>query len=236
LNLKLKDTLKAVLFDLDGTLIDVNLKTFIPDYLKLLSESVSHLIPPRKFISKLLKASEMVNNNDGRDTNENVYASAFFPIEGYSREEIEPFFDRFYENNFKKLKKHTSVIPEARKVVQTVFYKGYDVVIATTPVIPLTAIQQRLEWAGVGDFDYKLITSIENTYATKPNLLYFMHIFKFLGYSAEECIMIGDEHKDMVCKELGAQTFFIEGKNSDLNSETPDPTYRGKLIDLLNNL
>ncbi len=234
MNLKLKDKIKAVLFDLDGTLIGINLQAFIPDYLKLLSASVSHLIPPRKFISKLLKASEMVNNNDGRDTNENVYAKAFFPIEGYSREEIEPFFDRFYKNDFKKLKKHTTVIPEAREVVQTVFSKEYDVVIATTPVIPLTAIQQRLEWAEVGDINYKLITSIENTYATKPNLLYFTNIFKFLGYSAEECIMIGDEHKDMVCKELGAKTFFIEGNNSDLNSETPNPTYRGKLIDLLN--
>ncbi len=43
-------------------------------------------------------------------------------------------------------------------------------------------------------------------------------------------------YNDWVCKKLGAKTFFIEGNNSDLNSETPNPSYRGKLIDLLNML
>ena len=228
-----KTGIKAVLLDLDGTLINIDLKSFIPDYLKLLSESVAHLISPRRVISKLLKASEAVNNNDGSDTNENVYAKAFFPINGYSREEIEPYFDKFYETGFVKLKHHTQVIPEAREVVQSLFNKGYEVIIATTPIIPLTAIQQRLEWAKVGDFPYKLITSIENTYAAKPNLLYYKNIYKFLELKANETIMVGDEHKDMVSKKLGAQTFYIEGQNSDLTSETPEPTYRGKLVDLL---
>lgn len=228
-----KTGIKAVLLDLDGTLINIDLKSFIPDYLKLLSESVAHLISPRRVIFKLLKASEAVNNNDGSDTNENVYAKAFFPIDGYSREEIEPYFNKFYETEFVKLKRHTQVKPEAREVVQTIFNKGYDVVIATTPVIPLTAIQQRLEWAQVGDFPYKLITSIENTYATKPNLLYYKNIYKFLELKASKTIMVGDEHKDMVSKILGAQTFYIEGQNSDLTDETPEPTYRGNLEDLL---
>ena len=38
--------IKAVLFDLDGCLIDVNLQKFIPNYLKLLSDTVAHLVPP----------------------------------------------------------------------------------------------------------------------------------------------------------------------------------------------
>jgi FMN phosphatase YigB (HAD superfamily) len=226
--------IKAVLFDLDGCLIDVDLKKFIPSYLKLLSDSVAHLIPPRKFISKMLKASEVVNSNSGKITNEQVYSEVFFPIEGYSKEEIEPYFTSFYENDFIQLKKYTNKKPVAREVVKTLFEKNYKVVIATTPVIPLSAIQQRLEWAGVGDFQYDLITSYENSYATKPNLLYYENIFKFLGIPAENCMMVGDEHKDMVCKKLGSQTFFIEGQNSNLTTETPEPTYRGSLRDLLN--
>ena len=46
--------------------------------------------------------------------------------------------------------------------------------------------------------------------------------------------MVGDEHKDMVCKDLGSETFFIEGQNSNLKPETPEPTYSGSLKDLLN--
>ena len=37
---KIMGHLKAILFDLDGTLIDVDLNQFIPGYLKLLANSV----------------------------------------------------------------------------------------------------------------------------------------------------------------------------------------------------
>ena len=225
--------LKAILFDLDGTLIDVDLSQFIPGYLKLLAESVAHIIPPKKMVSALLKSSEFININDGKISNEEVYLEKFFPIEGYEKEDLLPFFTKFYEEDFKELKKFTKKKPEAREVVQTAFNKDYKVVIATTPVLPLTAIEQRLEWAGVGDFPYDLITSIENSYASKPNLLYYQLIFKYLNLSAEECIMVGDEDKDMVCAKLGSQTFLVNSQNTKLNAKTPEPTYKGSLKDII---
>jgi len=231
---RLKDyNIKAILFDLDGTLIDVDLKQFIPGYIKLLANSVSHIIPSRKFIPILLKASEAVTNNNGKVTNEEVFSNIFFPLEGHAKEEIEPIFIKFYEEDFKKIRKFTKKKPEARKVVKTAFDRGYEVVIATTPLLPLSAIQQRLDWAGVGDFPYNLITSYENSCATKPNLLYYQQIFKYLDLSAEECIMVGDEAKDMICAKLGSQTFLTPSPNTDLNSETPEPTYKGALKDLI---
>ncbi|MBY9012581.1 MAG: HAD family hydrolase [Candidatus Lokiarchaeota archaeon] len=228
--------LKAILFDLDGTLIDVDLNQFIPGYLKLLANSVAHLIPPKKIVPAILKASEFVNNNDGKIPNEEAFIEAFFPVEGYQREDIQPLFDKFYEEEFKELQRFTKKKPEARKVIQTAFNKEYKVVIATTPVLPLTAIEQRLDWAGIGDFPYDLITSIENTYATKPNLLYYQLIFRYLNLSAKECIMVGDEDKDMVCANLGSQTFLVNSSNTNLSAKTPEPTYKGKLIDIIEHL
>jgi len=225
--------LKAILFDLDGTLIDVDLNQFIPGYLKLFSNSVAHLIPAKKMVPAILKASEFVNSNDGKIPNEEVFSNAFFPVEGYEQDELQPLFTKFYEEDFKKLQKFTIKKPEARKVIQTAFNKDYKVVIATTPVFPLTAIEQRLEWAGIKDFPYDLITSIENSCATKPNLLYYQLIFKYLNLSAKECMMVGDEDKDMVCAKLGSQTFLVNSSNTNLSAETPEPTYRGKLEKLL---
>jgi HAD superfamily hydrolase (TIGR01549 family) len=228
--------LKAILFDLDGTLIDVDLNQFIPRYLKLLANSVAHLIPPKKLVPAILKASEFVNNNDGKIPNEEAFSNAFFPVEGHQKDEIQPVFDKFYEEEFKELQKFTKKKPEARKVIQTAFNKEYKVVIATTPVLPLTAIEQRLDWAGIGDFPYDLITSIENTYATKPNLLYYHLIFKYLNLSANECMMVGDEDKDMVCANLGSQTFLVSSSNTNLSAKTPEPTYKGNLIDIIEHL
>ncbi|MHA2430470.1 MAG: HAD family hydrolase [Promethearchaeota archaeon] len=226
-------SLKAILFDLDGTLINVDLKRFIPGYLKLLASSISHLVPPQKVITKILKASEAVNRNNGQKTNEQVFHESFFPIEGYNIEDILPFFNRFYETKFSELRQYTSKKPEASSIMNIVFEKGYDVVIATTPVLPLTAIQQRLDWAGVGDFKYSLITTIENSRANKPNLTYYRQIIDYLGYSAKDCLMVGDEDKDMVAKDIGCQTFLVYSSNTELNSEIPEPNYKGILNDII---
>jgi len=225
--------LKAILFDLDGTLLDVDLNQFVPGYLNLLVNSVAHLISPKKMVPAILKASEFVNSNDGKITNMEAFSNAFFPVEGYDKDDIQPLFDKFYEEDFKKLKKLTKKKPEAREVIQTAFNKDYKVVIATTPVLPLTSIEQRLEWAGIGDFPYDLITSIENSCATKPNLLYYELIFKYLNLSAKECIMVGDEDKDMVCAKLGSQTFLVTSPNTNLTAKTPKPTHEGTLRDLI---
>ncbi len=231
---RLKDSnIKAVLFDLDGTLLEIDLKLFIPEYIKLLANSIAHIISTNKFIPILLKASEALTNNSGIITNEEVFFNTFFPLNGYNKEEIDPYFTKFYKEDFIKLRKFTKKIPEARKVVKTAFDRGYEVVIATTPLLPLTAIQQRLDWAGVGDFPYKLITSYENSCASKPNLLYYQLIFKHLNLSAKECIMVGDEDKDMMCAKLGSQTFLVHSINTKLNSEMPEPTYSGTLNDLM---
>jgi len=233
--MSLRNQLKAILFDLDGTLIEVNLKLFIPEYLKLLASNVSHLVRQSKFISKLMIASQEVDKNDGNKTNDEVFAEAFFPLIGYAREEMDPLFDKFYEQDFPKLRQYTSRKPAARKVMESAFKKGYDVVIATTPLLPETAIRQRLDWAGVpiDDFPYKLITSLENTYANKPHLLYYKLIAETIDHNANECLMVGDEDKDMVAARLGMKTFLVQSPNTtELGPDTPEPDYQGTLADL----
>lgn len=225
--------IKAILFDLDGTLIDVDLKAFIPDYMRLLANTVKHIIRPSKFITLLMKASNQIDQNDGRFTNEKIFENVFFPLNGHSREEINPYFEEFYEKEFVKLKVHTKIKLEARSIMSKVFEKEYNVVIATTPLIPLTAIQQRLNWGNIGDFDYKLITSIENMRANKPHEVYYNQIFNFLKVNPEECLMVGDENKDMLAATFGCQTYLVPSTNSNIESTTPKPNYQGELKDLL---
>ncbi len=226
------NSIRAILFDLDGTLLSNDMNVFLPHYFSLLAAHVSHILPPEPFIARLLQASEVMLANDGWATNEEVFADAFYPLAGRSREEMEPVLAEFYEAKFPSLEQYTQRKPEARQVVQVAFDLGYDVAIVTNPLFPATATEQRLAWAGVADFAFRLVTSYENSRATKPNLLYFEQVLEMIGHPPEASLVVGDEDMDMVAAHLGCRTFLVPGPRTELAPSTPTPTYQGTLAEV----
>jgi FMN phosphatase YigB (HAD superfamily) len=224
--------IQAILLDLDGTLLDNDMDQFLPPYFRMLSARMAHILPPEPFIAHLLAATDAMLTNDGRMTNAAAFAAAFYPLDGHPREEVEPIFEAFYTHDFPALRAYTRRKPEARAVVQQALDAGYDVAVATNPVFPAVAIEQRLEWAGVGDLPFRLVTSYENSRATKPNLLYFQHILEALDQAPGASLVVGDEDMDMVAAHLGCPTFLVPGPRTNLSPTTPEPTYRGSLADL----
>jgi HAD superfamily hydrolase (TIGR01549 family) len=228
----MESQINALLFDLDGTLLSNNMDVFLPHYFGMLSAHVAHLIPPDQFLAHLMQATDAMRVNDGRATNEEVFASAFYPSVGHCREELEPVFASFYAGEFPKLRQYTQRLPEARTIVALALELGYRVAIATNPVFPAVAVEQRLAWAGLADLPFDLITTYENARATKPNPLYFRQILEAIGQPAEAALVIGDEDMDMAAAHVGCQTFLIPGPRTQLAPDTPVPTYRGTLIDV----
>jgi FMN phosphatase YigB (HAD superfamily) len=228
----MENEIRAILFDLDGTLLSNDMNVFLPHYFGLLAAHVSHLLPPEPFMARLMEASEAMLANNGPGTNEEVFAEAFYPLAGRSREEMEPVFMDFYGTKFPSLEQYTQRKPEARKVVQLAFDLGYDVAIVTNPLFPATATEQRLAWAGVADLPYRLVTTYENSRATKPNLLYFEQVLKAMGHPPQASLVVGDEDMDMVAAHLGCQTFLVPSPRTKLASSTPPPTYEGTLTEV----
>ena len=224
--------IRAILFDLDGTLLDNDMDLFLPHYFRRLTSWVADIMPPNEFMARLMSATERMLENNGPETNESVFSSAFYQLPGLPRVEVEPRLLDFYAKEFPKLRAHTRRKPEARRVVQRAFDLGLEVVVATNPLFPATAVEQRLEWAGVLGFPYRRVTSYENSSATKPNLRYFEEILSLLGRPPEAALVVGDEDMDMVAAHLGCPTFLIPGSRTKLAETTPDPAYRGTLADL----
>ena len=223
---------KAILFDLDGTLLDSSMDNFLPVYLKALTARVAHLFEPKAFVTRLLWATEQMAANDGRATNQEVFMTAFFPYEGRQRAELEPIFDAFYAEDFPKLQSVTRCKPEARGVIQTVIDLGYDTAIVTNPLFPEAAVRERMRWANVADLPFGWVTTYENSRYAKPNLRYFDDACAHLGRAPADCLVVGDEHMDMVAKNMGCDTYLVEGPMTALRPDTPEPTYRGALADL----
>jgi FMN phosphatase YigB (HAD superfamily) len=225
---------KAILFDLDDTLLDNKMETFLPKYLEALTARVAHLIPPHRFVEQLMSSTKaMTRNTDPARTNREVFIEDFFPKVGRPLEVLMPIFDDFYAHDFGQLRIYTRNKPEARAIMGEVFAQGYAVVIATSPVFPLTAIEQRLEWAEVKDFDYALITSYENMHTCKPHLAYYQEILDKTGYRAEECLMVGNSFEDDIAPamELGIRSFWVTDPKPDVTKSALQANLQGTLAD-----
>jgi HAD superfamily hydrolase (TIGR01549 family) len=223
---------QAILFDLDGTLLDNDMDEFLPHYFQRLGDWVSSIVPHKPFIAHLMQATRAMMANDGRDTNEEAFAAVFYPLAGRPRAEMEPVFQDFYDREFPHLRQYTRRRPEARTVVQAALDHGCDVVVATNPLFPASAIWQRIEWAGVADLPFRLVTTYENSRACKPNPLYFEQICSTIGRPAHACLMVGDDPVDMAAAQVGCATFFAIDAGKALPPDTPPPTYRGTLADV----
>ena len=224
--------MRAILFDLDDTLLDSDMNTFLPHYFRALCAKLSAFVPPETLTRQVLASTQcMIQSNDSIRTNEQVFADDFFPKIGYPREELLPQFVEFYERDFPMLRHHTQPRPEAREIVAECFGRGYDVVIATNPVFPLRAVEHRLEWAGVLDFPYALITTYENMHSCKPNPRYYQEIAEKVHRKPDECIMVGnDAEADITpAAQAGMRTFYLA--HGDGYDKTVTADYRGTLGD-----
>lgn len=202
---------RAVLFDLDGTLNGIDMDAFLPLYFRALGEFVADLIEPERLTREVWKATEaLIQDRDGRSTNEEKFRRHFLPDDPRLRDRIYPLFARFYAERFGALFVHAPVTPLARRAVDSARSMGMRVVIATNPVFPERAIRCRLEWAGLGDVPFDLVTCLENSHACKPHAEYFQEIAERIGVRPRECLMVGnDRDEDMVAARIGMRTYWV---------------------------
>ena len=206
--------IEAVLFDLDDTLLGNDVDTFVPRYFRLLGAYAAELIPAEQLIPALLVCTRItIQNVDRTRTNDEVFWEAFTARTGLDTAVAEPFFARFYEEVFPQLQAVTVVRPLAPALVQACLDAGLKVVIATNPLFPRAAIEQRLAWAGVPvtQFDYALVTTMENMHATKPHSIYYAEILQCIGCAPDKALMVGDNwQNDIVpAATLGMHTFWM---------------------------
>jgi FMN phosphatase YigB (HAD superfamily) len=204
--------LKAVLFDLDNTLIRFDEREFFEAYIPMISTVFSDMMPPETLITKLLLSTQMLVNNNGQMSNAEYFMSSFSEgYEGY-KEEIWKRFIKFYETEFDEFRSLVSVILGVREVFTNLRGKGVKLVIASNPIWPQVVQMKRLSWAGLGDWNFELVTSIENMSYCKPHIEYYLEVCQKISEKPKGCLMVGnDPVNDLVVAKIGMKTFLVTG-------------------------
>lgn len=217
--------MKAVLFDLDGTLLDNDVSIFIPRYFSLLSKRFSKKIHPEKFIDSLIKASQaMISPPHSSMTNQEIFWREFTGLTGMSYDELGPQIEDFYLGEYSTLKEITKPIPEARELLLSLLEEDYTLALATSPIFPEIAIRQRMKWAKIDDLPFKIVTTYENMHSGKPCLEYYEEILTKLGIQPWQALMVGNSPQDdMIAKGIGIFTYLIHhGPLNSLNTSLID--------------
>lgn len=204
--------MNTVLFDLDGTLLPMDQDLFIKAYMEALSAKMhGYGFRSDQLVNAVWQSTKAMIENDGVQTNEQCFWDSFTSIFGDEIKEMESVFFNFYENEFLKIKEHTTPTPLAKECINILKDKGYQMVLATNPVFPKIATMNRIKWAGLDPEDFVWITTYETSSFCKPNLKYYEEILKKIGKSPEDCIMIGnDVQEDMCAARLGMQVFLLK--------------------------
>ena len=204
--------IKAVLFDLDGTLLPMDQDRFTARYFPLLTKKLEpYGIDPEDIIDALWKGTYLMVTNDGSRTNEAVIWDYFAQRYGEDFRRMKPVFEEFYGNEFAQAKDITTFQPKAQETVRRLKDAGVRLILATNPIFPVVATNLRIEWAGLSPSDFELITTYENFNYCKPNPEYYSEILRRCGLKAEDCLMVGnDVSEDMVATKLGMRTFLVK--------------------------
>lgn len=224
--------IKAILFDLDGTVLPMNEEEFTKGYFELLCKKlVSYGYNKDELTSAVWAGTKMMLANDGSKTNEEVFWNCFAQKYGKEKLKDKTLFDEFYLNEFKQSKVFCAENNLAKKVVKLAKLMGYKTILASNPIFPKDGMITKMNFVGLESQDFDYITSYENSHYSKPNPKYFEEILVSNNLNSEEVIFFGNSEKeDLPAEKVGIKTFLVthENENNKINFK--------QIIDILEKL
>lgn len=226
--------IKGVLFDLDGTLLQVEMREFIPAYIDGLARHFSDVALRYTFGRTIRDAiAALLTSDHGSATNEELFVGVLKYRFGIDANLFGERLARYCADGLADLQPLIRPLPIARQILLRCFERGLKVVVATNPVFPRSVVDARLRWGGIDDFPFDLVTSFENSRYCKPHSGYFLDVLGELGLAPEECLMVGnDTEHDLGARAAGIPTFLVDTWMVDRSAGNFVTDFRGGHLDL----
>lgn len=189
INLSLRDA-KAVLFDLDGTLLDSS---------RAITDAVENVLKSRGLGCNRADVAEMIGM-----PLENIFAVL---APNLSTEEVWQLVLEYREYYMAHHLEHTSIHPSTRMLLTKLKARGYKLGIITgkyrEPVI------DALDHFGISEFFDAVVTGYEvKNHKPAPDIV--LEAAKRLGVSPKECVVVGDSSLDVEAgKRAGSLTIAV---------------------------
>lgn len=236
-----------LMLDYDNTLIYYNEENFIKEYFVNVAQEFSDVVDIKVCIKYLIEASESMNISDGSRSNLERFLDNYQKY--FTNMTKDAILERFKDISHNKLRAYKINVkrdPLAIKLLEKVLNKGYKVIIATNPVLPMDATMARLSWAKLDQFKekYSLVTTSDNMHYTKPKIEYYKEILEKNGIKdPSKCLMVGNEiTNDGSCSLVGIKFYLLVPDqentpfNKNANQNAIKISYTGTLEKLYNNL
>ncbi len=212
--------LKAVLFDMDDTLLSINLSAFIAVHARDLSSMLARIGRKNQLAMFALYGSAMLELNNPDRTDQDLCNREFLEDFILRRCGI-PLNDpvildafRYYEHEVLP-KRNDAIINArprkgAREAMDAVVSHGLRTALFTNPSFSETCIRCRMGWGDMLDMPFELITTMENSYSCKPAASYYLAGLEALGLQPDEVLMVGNDPKrDFPSPDCGIQTAYV---------------------------
>lgn len=231
--------LKAVFFDLDGTLLHMDEKKFLEIYFSTMASWMGERgYDGEKFISGVIAGTRAMYKNDGTATNEEVFWHHFAEAYGTVSDEEKQVMEDYYHVGFEKTFAACCGTPEAKEIIRFCREAGLITVLSTNPLFPKIATISRMALSDLCEEDFHLVTSYENSCHCKPNPTYFTAIMKRFDLAPEEVLVFGNNtYEDGECSlGAGIKCYITETEDLIESDKATHDFPRIKLTDVISTI
>ena len=228
--------LKAVFFDLDGTLLYMDEPKFLEIYFEAMERWIkSKGLDAEKIIEGTKVGTRAMFKNDGHLTNERVFFDAFENYMGEASEEVLNALDTYYDSAFEETFASCKPNHESKGIVRFCREAGLKVILSTNPLFPKVATIKRMAISNLYEEDFDLVTTYENSSFCKPDPRYFHEIMERFNLEKDEVIVFGNNtYDDGECALMaGLKCYIIESENLIENEKSTHNFERIKITDVI---
>ena len=200
--------LKAVLLDLDNTLILFDEMTYYEAYFKRLDSFFGDDFTPDELKQRVLNGTLALGHNKGDKTNLECFLEVFADGLEMSASVLWERFMDFYREVYDGIRVAVAVPEGLQDVLAGLRQAGLKLVIASNPIFPVIAQKKRMRWGDMDPDWFDLFTHMENMRYVKPRVDYFRQACEMVGQAPAECLMVGnDPVNDMAAGKAGLKTY-----------------------------